>query len=182
MSLLKTYNRTYVSLIIQSVHLILLMSIFIPSFIVIYTDNPVSNCSENISVNRFFIVGPNNGLCFLGRNINTWDKWICYMFLFALTQGISSASAELSNAWFANQLADPKVVLNPYLAHLNVQFYYFNWALDNVLTIFTALTQVDFLFASIFGSSMVTLTTTFYYFREKNNYQKNVQYNFNDDI
>lgn len=89
---------------------------------------------------------------FLGKNIDTWDTWIIYMFLFALTQGVSSASAELSNAWFANQLADPKVELNPLISHLNVQFYYLNWALDNVLTIFTALTQVDFLFASIIGS------------------------------
>jgi len=104
------------------------------------------------------------------------------MFLFALTQGFSSASAELSSAWFANQLADPKIVLNPYLAHLNVQFYYFNWALDNVLTIFTALTQVDFLFASIFGSSIVTLTTTFYYFREKNIYIKNLEFISNDEL
>ena len=102
------------------------------------------------------------------------------MFLFALTQGLSSASAELSNAWFANQLAEPKVVLNPYIAHLNVQFYYFNWALDNVLTIFTALTQVDFLIASMFGSSAVTLSTTFYYFREKEKYKKNLLFIDND--
>jgi hypothetical protein len=57
---------------------------------------------------------------------------------------------------------------------LNVQFYYFNWALDNVLTIFTALTQVDFLVASILGSSVITLSTTCYYFREKEKYKKDL--------
>jgi predicted PurR-regulated permease PerM len=104
------------------------------------------------------------------------------MFLFALTQGVSSASAELSNAWFANQLADQKVELNPVISHLNVQFYYLNWALDNVLTIFTALTQVDFLFASIIGSSIVTFTTTSYYFREKDKFRKMIQYDENTHL
>lgn len=173
------FNRTYLSLIVQTFHIILLMSIFIPSFIVI--DN-TSTCSENISINHFFCVGPNERLCFLGKNIDTWDTWIIYMFLFALTQGVSSASAELSNAWFANQLADQKVELNPVISHLNVQFYYLNWALDNVLTIFTALTQVDFLFASIIGSSIVTFTTTCYYFREKDKYRKMIQYGENTHL
>ncbi len=160
-------DRTYVSLIVQTMHLILLLSIFIPSFVALHN----TNCSENISINRFFVVGPNDKLCFLGKNIDTWDTWILYMFLFALTQGLSSASAELSNAWFANQLAEPKIVLNPIISHINVQFYYFNWALDNLLTIFTSLTQVDFLFASIFGSAIVTFHTTCYYFREKKKYK-----------
>ncbi len=88
----------------------------------------------------------------------------------------------MSNTWFANQLADPKVVLNPYIAHLNVQFYYVNWALDNVLTIFTALTQVDFLFASIFGSAIITLSTTFYYFKEKEKYRQNLLFIENDEV
>lgn len=182
MSILAKINRTNLSLIIQTLHLTLLMALFIPSFLVAYQDADDSSstaiCSQNISINRFFIVGPNERLCFLGKNIDTWDKWIFYMLLFALTQGLSSASAELSNAWFANQLADPKIVLNPYLAHLNVQFYYFNWALDNVLTIFTALTQVDFLFASIFGSAIVTFSTTCYYFRDKKKYIPE----FNDEL
>jgi hypothetical protein len=85
-------NRTNLSLIVQSLHLSLLMAIFIPSFLAL---NNNSSCSENISINRFFIVGPNDRLCFLGKNIDTWGKWISYMFLFALTQGFSSASAEL---------------------------------------------------------------------------------------
>jgi hypothetical protein len=173
-------NRTNLSLIVQSLHLTLLMSIFIPSFLAMGDD--ASTCAENISINRFFIVGPNERLCFLGKNIDTWDKWILYMFLFALTQGLSSASAELSNAWFANQLAEPQVVLNPYIAHLNVQFYYFNWALDNVLTVFTALTQVDFLFASMLGSSVITLSTTCYYFREKEKYRKKMDFINNDEF
>jgi len=172
MTIFASMNITNLSLIVQTLHLALLMSIFIPSFLAM--DNEASSCSEGISINRFFIVGPNERLCFLGKNIDTWEKWVSYMLLFALTQGFSSTSAEISNAWFANQLADPKVVLNPYIAHLNVQFYYFNWALDNVLTVFTALTQVDFLFASILGSSMITLSTTFYYFREKEKYKKDL--------
>lgn len=180
MPIFASVNRTNLSLIIQSLHLTLLMSIFIPSFLALGDES--STCCESISINRFFIVGPNERLCFLGKNIDTWNKWILYMFLFALTQGLSSASAELSNAWFANQLAEPKVVLNPYIAHLNVQFYYFNWALDNVLTIFTALTQVDFLIASMFGSSAVTLSTTFYYFREKEKYRKNLLFIDNDEV
>ena len=179
MHVFPSVNRTNLSLIVQSLHLTLLMAIFIPSFLAL---NNTSSCSENISINRFFIVGPNDRLCFLGKNIDTWDKWILYMFLFALTQGFSSASAELSNTWFANQLADPKVVLNPYIAHLNVQFYYVNWALDNVLTIFTALTQVDFLFASIFGSAIITLSTTFYYFKEKDKYRQNLLFIENDEL
>lgn len=177
-------DRTYVSLGIQTLHIILLMSIFIPSFISISSDDTdaLSKCSENISINQFLIVGPHDKLCFLGKNIDTWDKWILYMFLFALTQGISSASAELSNAWFANQLADPKITLNPIVSHINVQFYYFNWALDNVLTIFTTLTQVDFLLASIVGSSIITLTTTCYYFKEKDKYIKTQLFTENDEV
>lgn len=180
MPIFASVNRTNLSLIVQSLHLTLLMAIFIPSFLAL--DGETSSCSENISINRFFIVGPNERLCFLGKNIDTWNKWVSYMFLFALTQGLSSASAELSNAWFANQLAEPKVALNPYIAHLNVQFYYFNWALDNVLTIFTALTQVDFLIASMVGSSMITLSTTCYYFREKEKYRKNLLFIGNDEL
>ena len=172
MPIFKSVNRTNLSLIVQSLHFTLLMAIFIPSFLALNDD--VSSCSENIAINRFFIVGPNDRLCFLGKNIDTWNKWVLYMFLFALTQGCSSASAELSNAWFANQLAEPKVTLNPYIANMNVQFYYFNWALDNVLSIFTALTQVDFLIASMIGSSVITLYTTRYYFREKEKYKKNI--------
>lgn len=179
MTFFGSYNRTNVSLAVQTLHLVLLMSLFIPAFI--DANKSIPNCSESFSINRFFIVGPNEGLCFLGKTIDTWDKWFWYMFLFALTQGFSSASSELSNAWFANQLADPKIVLNPYIAHVNVQFYYFNWALDNVLTIFTALTQVDFLFASIFGSAVVTISTTCYYFREKKDYIKNLEFIGNDE-
>ena len=180
MPILASMNRTNLSLLIQSLHLTLLMAIFIPSFLAM--DDDASTCAEDISINRFFIVGPNERLCFLGTKINTWGKWICYMFLFALTQGFSSASAELSNAWFANQLAEPHVVLNPYIAHLNVQCYYFNWALDNVLTVFTALTQVDFLIASILGSSVINLSTTCYYFREKEKYKKDLILIGNDDF
>ena len=183
MAILTKVNRTNLSLFIQSLHLTLLMTLFIPSFLALNENNDDStSCSQNISINGFFIVGPNERLCFLGKNIDTWDKWIFYMFLFALTQGLSSASAELSNAWFANQLADPKIVLNPYLAHLNVQFYYFNWALDNVLTIFTALTQIDFLFASILGSAMVTFSTTCYYFRDKKKYLTESPFIENDEL
>lgn len=169
-------DRTYISLIIQILHIVLLMSIFIPSFIELYNQNEnetnLNTCSETMSMTHFLFFGPSNNLCFLGKNIDTWSKWILYMFLFAVTQGISSASAELSNAWFSNQLANPEVELNPILSHINVQLYYINWALDNVLSIFTALTQIDFLLASIFGSSIITLLTTLYYFKEKHLYIK----------
>jgi hypothetical protein len=181
-------DRTYISLIIQILHIVLLMSIFIPSFIELYNQNQNENetnlntCSETISMTHFLFFGPSNNLCFLGKNIDTWSKWILYMFLFAFTQGISSASAELSNAWFSNQLANPEIELNPILSHINVQLYYINWALDNVLSIFTALTQIDFLLASIFGSSIITLLTTIYYFKEKYLYIKKQKLKDIEDI
>lgn len=176
-------DRTYISLIIQIVHLILLMSIFIPSFIEIYNESNINRCSENISINKFLLFGPSNNLCFLGKNIDTWSKWILYMFLFAFAQGLSSASAEISSAWFSNQLANPEVELNKIISHINVQLYYLNWSLDNVLSIFTALTQIDFLLASILGSSIITILTTIYYFKDKKIYKdklKDIQNNVNN--
>ena len=160
-------NRTGLSFSVQLLHIFLLLSIFIPSFVSIYEENNLTKCPDTISINDFLYFGPNENLCFIGKNINTWRKWGLYMCLFAVTQGCSSASAEISNAWFSNQLAIPEVKLNSLLAHLNVQLYYINWALDYVLTIFTALTQIDFLLASMLGSSIVTFITTNYYFKLK---------------
>ena len=180
-------DRTHISLIIQILHIILLMSIFIPSFIELYNENEsnLNKCSENISINNFLLFGPNNNLCFLGKNIDTWSKWILYMFLFAVTQGLSSASAEISSAWFSNQLANSEIELNPIISHINVQLYYLNWSLDNALSIFTALTQIDFLLASIFGSSVITIITTIYYFNEKYLYidkkKQDIENNINNE-
>ena len=76
----------------------------------------------------------------------------------------------------------PNTLTNNVSTRQNVQCYYFNWALDNVLTVFTALTQVDFLIASMLGSSVVTLSTTCYYFREKEKYKKDLILIGNDDF
>ena len=164
----KNINRTNLSLIIELLHFILLMSIFIPSFMAVYYKTSDSYCVDIVSLNNFLKFGPNDNLFFIGKKIDTWDAWISYMFLFTLKQGFSSASAEITSAWFVNQLADPKVNLNPAISYINVQLFYFNWSLDNTLTIFTSLTQIDFLLASIIGSFVITLMTTYYYLKEKN--------------
>lgn len=85
---------------------------------------------------------------------------------------MSSCSTEISNAWFVNQLANEKEDLPYITTMITVQLYYLNWSLDNALTFFCALIQVDFLIGSMIGTSLVITFTTLYYLDAKKIYKE----------
>lgn len=162
-------DKTKVSLYIQIIHLCINIIIFLPS--IIYSTQSHNKCQSDLTLNNYFNIGPSENLCFIGIPINTWGKYSIYLFLFILSQAISSCSTEISNAWFVNQLADEKVELPFITTMITVQLYYLNWALDNALTVFCALIQVDFLMGSMIGTSCVITITTLYYLDAKKIYK-----------
>lgn len=163
-------DKTKVSFYIQVTHLCINTIIFLPS--IIYSSQTINKCNSGLTLTNYFNIGPSDNLCFIGIPIDNYTKYVIYLFLFILSQAMSSCSTEISNAWFVNQLANEKEELPYITTMITVQLYYLNWSLDNALTIFCALIQVDFLIGSMIGTSFVITFTTLYYLDAKKIYKE----------
>ena len=62
----------------------------------------------NIHSTRYFRIGPDSALLFLGFSIDTWGKWIQVVVLVCVTQCIFMLSSESVSPWIMNTVMDQK--------------------------------------------------------------------------
>lgn len=62
----------------------------------------------NIHPTRYFRIGPDAALLFLGFSIDTWGKWTQVVVLVCVTQCIFMLSSESVSPWIMNTVMDQK--------------------------------------------------------------------------
>ena len=125
---------------------------------------------------EFLNIGPSNVNSLFGVKLDSWFKWWCVALYTFISTAIAAFAGDSIAPWITNTIQDHKTRYIPYspiMCWTIIQIFTLYVVCFTVISIFVALTQVDFMIIRLMADFIVNHYTTFWFLRNKSyNIQK----------
>jgi len=119
---------------------------------------------------QLFQWGPQDSLHFFDIVINTWSRWGALMFFIFVTQALKVFADEIISPFITNTIMDHKennIVFSYTESQLICQTYYMFSAINSIIQISIATSQIDFILVLIFTDLFISTYTTHVFLSDK---------------
>jgi len=119
---------------------------------------------------QIFRWGPQDSLHFFDIVINTWSRWATLTFFIFVTQALKVFADEIISPFITNTIMDHKeinIVFSYVESQLICQTYYMFSAINSIIQISIATSQIDFILVLIFTDLFISTYTTHVFLSNK---------------